>query len=225
MIAMRLSFLLVLVPLVARGDVAPPGRPLPPPNPRLLEYWRESGDRPDHCAVVDGDDEHPRLRTGCDRAPFHFDVAGRRVTVGFADDYKIHVRLDGTRDELVLDPAGQGYLSRQGGNVSALVVDGIAPVPLIKLASRPEACADFWDIYVSVVDGVPRKALELFGVADPPAMMSSTVKFARDEAVVTTRTSEDEGGHARIKRVRYRWNGTVFAQIVPTSKRAPGVSK
>ena len=41
-------------------------------------------------------------------------------------------------------------------------------MPLVKVTSRPEACADYWDIYVVVVDGVPRNALELDGLADPP---------------------------------------------------------
>jgi hypothetical protein len=222
MIAMRLSLLLVCVPLVAHGDATPPGKSAPAmpaaaESRRVLEYWIESGAATAHCA--------PKTESGCDLRPLELVVGGASVAVGFdVNDFKIHVRVGGG-GELVLEAAGQGYLSRKGGNVTAQLVDGVAPVPLLKLASRPEACADFWEIYVSVVDGVPRKALELFGVADPPAMMSSTVKFARNDAVVTTRTTEDEGGHTRVKRVRYRWNGTVYAQIVPTSKRAPSVSK
>ena len=154
-------------------------------------------------------------------APTELAVGDRQVTVGFGDDWKIHVRVAGG-GELVLEPAGRAYVGHDAWKVSAELVDGAAPVPLVKVTSRPEACADYWDIYVIVVDGVPRNALELDSVADPPAMQTTTVKFARDgTAVVTTRTSEDEK-HVRIKRTRYRFDGRVFVAV---SKRSGTGSK
>lgn len=152
-------------------------------------------------------------------------VAGDQpVAVSIEADYKIHVRAP--RGELLLEPAGQGYLSRRGGNVSVEPAGTVAGVPLVKLGSHPEACADFWDVYVSVVDGVPHDALALVGVADPPVMSSSTVKLdARaGSALVTTRVTDEEGGAPRIRRERYRWNGTIFAPLT-SSKRAPRLSK
>jgi hypothetical protein len=213
MIEMRASFLLVLVSAVALADASTPGLKgaKPTTEPRVLEYWVDSGATKPHCA--------PMTESGCDLSPLAFETGGQRVTIGFdIHDLKIHVR--GAQGELVLEAAGQGFMSRKGGNVSAELVTNVAPVPLLKVSSRPEACADYWDVYVSVVDGVPREALALYGLADPPAMSSSTVKFAGDTAVVTTRTAEDET-HTRTKRTRYRWNGTVFVE----SKRAPARSK
>ncbi|MCU1280060.1 MAG: hypothetical protein JWM53_3606 [bacterium] len=216
MTEMRVSLLVLLVPAVAFADASTPGNraATPAKEARVLEYWIDAGATTAHCA--------PRTEGGCDLHPLVFDIDGQRVTVGFdasaSSDYKIHVRAAG--GELVLEAAGQGYLSRKGGNVSAELVANVAPVPLIKVGSHPEACADFWDVYVSVVDGVPRQALALYGVADPPAMSSSTVKLAGDTAVVTTRISEDET-HTRTKRTRYRWNGSVFVE----SKRVSTSSK
>ncbi len=171
-----------------------------------------------------GQDRGERRVFGGDLTPFAFANSFDRalVTVAFGADFKIHVRSVGTPNELVLEPAGQAYLSQRGGNVSAELVENVAPVPLIKVSSRPEACSDFWEIYVSVVGGVPRQALALYGVADPPAMQSSTVKLARDgTAVVTTRTSEDEKT-VRLKRTRYRFDGRVYVDV---SKRASTRSK
>lgn len=162
----------------------------------------------------------PTATHGVGDAPFSLRAGDRAITVGFGADDKIHVRVAGG-GELVLEPAGRAYVGREAWNVSAELVIGAAPVPLVKVGSHPEACADFWDIYVSVVEGIPRNALELDGVADPPAMQSSTAKLSGATAVVTTRTSEDEK-HTRVTRTRYRWNGTVYE---PVSKRAPTRSK
>jgi hypothetical protein len=155
--------------------------------------------------------------------PFAFAIDGRTVTVGFGADFKIHVRVQGGGD-LALAAAGQGYLSQKGGNLTAALVAHAAPVPLVEVGSHPEACADFWDIYVSAVAGVPRQALALYGVADPPAMQESTAKFdARaGSAVVTTRTTADEGAPTRTKRTRYRFDGSVYVEV---SKRPAGGSK
>ena len=155
------------------------------------------------------------------RATSELAVGDRKVTVGLGDDDKIHVRVAGG-GELLLDPAGRAYVGRDQWKVAGELVAGVAPVPLVKVSSRPEACSDYWEIYVSVVDGVPRQALALYGVADPPAMQSSTVKFARDgTAVVTTKTSEDEKV-MRVTRTRYRFDGRVYVAV---PKRATARSK
>src|SRR5437879_4274125 len=101
--------------------------------------------------------------------PTSFTVGDRAVTVGWGDDGEIHVRVSGGGD-LVLKPAGRGYVAEDGLRFHAELAANVAPVP-----------------------------------ADPPSMSSSTVKFAGDTAVVTTRTAEDET-HTRTKRTRYRWN-------------------
>ena len=75
---------------------------------------------------------------------------------------------------------------------------------------------------MSIVDGVPREALGLYGLADPPSMATPSVKFGRDgTAVVTLRVEEDEK-HVRIKRTRYRFDGKVYVDV---SKRADAQSK
>ncbi|HEX9103424.1 MAG TPA: hypothetical protein VF997_14530 [Polyangia bacterium] len=148
-------------------------------------------------------------------------VGDRAVTVGWGDDGKIHVRVIGG-GELVLEPAGRAYVAEDALRFAAELAPDVAPVPLVKVSSRPEACSDYFDIYVSVVDGVPRQALALFGAADPPAMQSSTVRFTRDGgAVVTTRTSEDDK-LVRTRRTRYRFDGRVYVDV---SKRAGTRSK
>lgn len=139
-------------------------------------------------------------------------VGDRTVTVALASDDKIHVRVSGG-GELLLEPAGRAYVGRDAWKVEAALVTREVPVPLVKVSSRPEACSDYWDIYVSVVDGVPRNALELDSVADPPAMQTSTVKLGRDgTAVVTVRTEED-GKHVRTTRTRYRFDGRVYVAV------------
>lgn len=204
---MRVSFLLVLVPAVALGDASTPGKASKAPEPQSIEYWLDEGAKTPHCAPA------------CDAKPIALEVDGQRVTIRIdPSDYKIHVNAVG--GELVLEAAGQGFMSRKGGNVIAELAPGKAPVTLVHLSSRPEACSDFWDVYVSVVGGVPREALSLFGLADPPSMSSSTAKFSGDGAVVTTRTAEDET-HTRTKRTRYRWNGSVYVE----SKRSASSSK
>ena len=146
------------------------------------------------------------------RATTELAVGDRTVTVGFGADDKIHVRVAGG-GELTLEPAGRAYVARDQWKVDAALAGDVAPVPLVKVSSRPEACSDYWDIYVSVVDGVPRAALALYSMADPPSMQTSTVKLARDgSAVVTVRTEED-GKHVRTTRTRYRFDGRVYVAV------------
>ena len=210
MFQMRVSFLLAFVPLVAHADVWPPGSSGAAPPPAMIEYSKS-----------DPGGEITATPANVLDSPYRFQIDGRAVTVGFERDFKIHVRVAGG-GELVLEAAGQGYLSRKGGNVSATLLHK-APIPLLEIASRPEACSDYWEIYVSVVDGVPRKALELDGLADPPSMATPSVRFDGDRAVVTTRTAEDEDGKkVRVTRTRYRFDGRVYVDV---SKRARPVSK
>jgi hypothetical protein len=216
MIEMRQPFLLVLVSFVAPGvahaDVTPPGKAGAEKPPAMMEYSKSQVDGKITASPADVLDR-----------PYRFVVGGRAVTVGFERDFQIHVRAAGGGD-LALEPSGQGYMSRTGGNVSADLVDKGLPVPLLRVASRPEACSDYWEVYVSVVDGVPRKALELYGLADPPSMSTPSVKFSgSDGAVVTTRTAEDEDGKkVRVERKRYRFDGRVYVDV---SKRASAHSK
>jgi hypothetical protein len=244
---MRVSLLLASLPALALADASPPSRSLGVTPPTTIEYSRSTDGKNTISAteyapgtplfLVDGGPQRvvQRLHNGeyvvefvgtrrtvpfVALTPFAFVVGTDSVTVGFSYDFKIHVR-GGGGDELVLEPAGQGYMSVKGGNVSAELVEGAAPVPLIHVSSRPEACSDYWEIYVSLVDGVPRQALALYSIADPPTMSTSTVKFAGDTAVVTTRTAEDEKS-AHTTRTRYRFDGRVFVDV---SKRAATRSK
>ncbi len=199
MSVMRPSFLLVLVPALAV----------------TVASGRASADvaTPGEAALPARGPKDP---------PLALAVGGQRVTVGFGPDGKIHVRVAGG-GELVLEPAGRAYVDAAEWRVAAELVTTAAPVPLVKVSSRPEACSDFWDIYVSIVDGVPEKALELDGLADPPTMSTQTVKFRGDLAVVTTRTEEDEK-HVRVRRAQLRWNGRTYGPD-SVSKRASIHSK
>src|SRR4029077_11897900 len=101
--------------------------------------------------VAHGDASAP----GAPRSPepvalFPASTAGYEVSVGFGTDGKIHVRVRGG-GELVLEPAGQAYVGKEALKVDATMASG-APAPLVKVSSRPEACSDYWEIYVSVVD-------------------------------------------------------------------------
>lgn len=168
-------------------------------------------------AVALADSSTPEKRP----PPTSVAVGDRTVTVGFGEDWKIHVRVTGG-GELVLEPAGQAYVGHDVLNVTAELAAKVAPVPLVKVSSRPEACADYWDVYVSIVDGVPREALGLYGLADPPSMATPSVKFGRDgTAVVTLKVDEDEK-HVRTTRKRYRFDGKVYVEL---SKRADAKSK
>ena len=112
MLWMRVAFLLVLVPLVAgsvaRADVSAP-RPSGAASapPAMMEYSKSESDGKITATPANVLD-----------APYRFVIAGRTVTVGFEKDFKIHVRVAGG-GEVALDAAGQGYMSRVGGNVSA----------------------------------------------------------------------------------------------------------
>lgn len=156
--------------------------------------------------------------------PVAVSVGGVAVRVFFGADERIHVRAPGHPD-LTLVPAGRAYLGAPERTFKvALVGTAVTGVPLLRISSRPEACSDYWDDYVSIAGGAPHVVLELAGVADPPAFSEPSVKFdaAAGTAVVTTRVTEDEGARPRVTRRRYRWNGTAF---VPLSKRAAAASK
>ena len=251
MIMVRQSLLFLLVPALAFADASTPGKaPRSVAAPTVIEYDQAAdgrftgtdyaagmrlylaadgapvtvvGPRGDGYGIVDEAGAHRTLPFVA-LTPFAFTVDGTRVTVAFRADFKIVVRAKGT---LVLDPAGLGYVFNKGGNVAAVVADGVAPVRLLKVSSRPEACSNYWDTYVSLVDGVPREALTLAGVADPPVSQSFSARFdpRAGTAVVTTEiTQDEEGGHEKRSRARYRWNGSVFVKEA-RSKRAAVESK
>lgn len=206
----------------ARLFVAADGRPVRVARPAEPA---EVGGRHDRWYVVDDAGRRAR-RFGGELTPLRFVVDGRVVTVFLGADYRVHVHAPPAPD-LVLRPAGEAYLGVRGGKVSAAVVAGAAPgVELLRVASRPEACANYWEDYVSVAGGAPHVALALDGVADPPAFATPTVEFdvRAGRAVVTTRIAEEENGPTRATRRRYRWNGTTFVAS-PGSKRAPRLSK
>lgn len=171
-------------------------------------------------AIVDGRHDRWYRADGGEKyfgaalTPLAFTVDGIPVTVAFGADFQIHVRAAG--HDLVLEPAGQAYLSRRGGDVSARLVTGaVGGVPLILVSSRPEACSDFWDVYVSVVGGVPKKALELGGVADPPVSETRSVKFDARARTATVKvvTQEDELAKPKVKIERWRWQTDAFVKL------------
>ena len=140
---------------------------------------------------------------------FHLDADGdgtpEAATVGFDADGQIRVRV-GT-SSVTLRPAGEGYLSRKGGNVEARLIDArVAGLPLLLVASRPEACSDYWETYVSAVGGTARVALETAGLADPPSFSEPSVAFdARRGTAVVTQKQLDESGARVVKRQRTRY--------------------
>jgi hypothetical protein len=248
MVMVRQSLLFLLLPALAFADASTPGKPAGTvAAPSVIEYdqapdgkltnteyapgmrlYLAADGTPVTVAAAKGGDYEVVDDAGRRQklpfvalTPFAFTIGGARVTVAFRSDFKVVVRGKGT---LALDPAGRGYVFNKGGNVSAVVVEGVAPVPLLKVSSRPEACSNYWDTYVSIVDGVPREALTLDGVADPPVSQRSTAKFdpRAGTAVVTTIISEDEDGkHDRTTRARYRWDGSTFVKLGRSKRVAP----
>ena len=78
----------------------------------------------------------PSKPTFLEVTPYGFVIGGKPVTVGFGEDFQIHVRAAGG-GELAVEAAGQGFLSRKGGNVSAELVDKGVPAPFIKISLAP----------------------------------------------------------------------------------------
>lgn len=141
----------------------------------------------------------------CLRADFDGDGKDEPITVGFDADGQIVVRIGAS--SVAFRAAGEGFLSRKGGNAEARLVEGrTAGLPLLLVASRPEACGDFSETYVSGVDGHARVALALVGVADPPAFSTPSVAFdPKRKSAVVTQTELDEDGKRAVRRVRTRF--------------------
>lgn len=163
---------------------------------------------------------------GAHLTPFAFranlDTDGDKelVTISFTPTFKVRVRVvdPGTpprTQHVDLEPAGQGYLTQKGGNATGSLIDAAhAGLPLIKVDSLPEACADYSTTYLSY-DGTLRTALALTGVADPPVHSSFEVRFDptdRTAEVVRVNEEEYEEGHPHIEKetTRYRLRGGVF---------------
>jgi hypothetical protein len=115
----------------------------------------------------------------------------------------------GATSEVSFPAAGQGYLGVRGGRaaIGAFVPATRARVPLVRVDSIPEACADHARVFVSAVDGTARVALTLSGLSDPPAHARAEVTFrprARTAVVTTTATDDDHPRWRRRTTTRYR---------------------
>jgi hypothetical protein len=138
------------------------------------------------------------------------------VAVTFTDDFQIAVQIGAST--VKLRAAGGAFLSQKGGNASASVVDAsVAGLPLLRVDSRPEACADYSETYVSFAGGQAKIALALSGLADPPVHSTPSVKFnpkTRTAVVTQTNSQEDDNGRTHTKKIvtRYRLAGGVFVE-------------
>ena len=91
--------------------------------------------------------------------------------------------------------AGGAYVNMHGGHAYANAVrKSVAGLPLVHVDTHVEACADLADYWVSYAGSVPRVALELGGLVDPPTMATYKVEFqpAKRRAVVKRETVEQE---------------------------------
>lgn len=138
------------------------------------------------------------------------------ATVAMSWDFNVRVRVrepalpaeTGTAT-LDLKPSGGAYLSLRGGHGDAKLLDPrTAGIPLLALASRPEACADYWEALISyrapgpARPGEVRVALKLHGITDPPVFQGFDLTFVPGGAsVVETIENEEE---KRTSTSRYR---------------------
>ncbi|MBZ4418322.1 SH3 domain-containing protein [Myxococcus sp. RHSTA-1-4] len=169
-------------------------------------------------------------------ADFDGDGEQEVATVVMSADFKIRVRVLEPNvkpprrvSSIDVTPAGQAYLSVNGGPAKArLVAAKTAGLPLVQVDSTPEACGDFSTAYVSYtvpgnkkgVLGKAKIALELGGLADPPAHSSYQVSFQPKQkglTVVRTNTEEDESGKEvkTTERTRYKLSDGVFSEEKP----------
>ena len=128
------------------------------------------------------------------------------ATVSFGPDFEIKIRvrdgLQGQTSELELRATGGAYIGVRGGDIEVFAHPRtMAGIPLLEVRSFVEACADYTHRFVSYTrddDGaVPRLALELAGLTDPPTFATFEASFDAanlgvtvDEKVVT---EDDEG--------------------------------
>jgi hypothetical protein len=165
------------------------------------------GDRVNLRYVVSRSDGSQARVFGGDLTPLRLeaDVDGdgkpEIVTLSFNPNFQLRLMVikSGTATELELTPAGQGFLSQKGGWGSLAYVDArTAGIPLIRVDSRPEACADFSVTYVSDTGGKLQPALSLGGLADPPNHSVPSAKFdPKTKTAVVTQTSSEEDEHGK----------------------------
>ena len=140
------------------------------------------------------------------RADLDGDGVPEVITVSFTADFKIRVRIGDSHVDL--EPSGQAYLDVKGGRADArLLPSTVAGLPLVKVGSHPEACADYADYYVSYVGKEARVALTVSGVADPPVHAMPHVRFeprTRTAVVTTTFTDDDAPKKTRHERKHLR---------------------
>lgn len=150
---------------------------------------------------------------------FNRDGVGDVATVAMSADFQIRTRFklgsktgDATQSWVDTRPSGEGYLSRAGGGVAASVVaEKTAGLTLVKLESRPEACSDYSDTYVSNL-GTPMTALSLTGLVDPPNNAQFELRFLPKQkaAVASWQITEEEEKPPRRRVDRYLLEGGEF---------------
>ncbi|WP_164009261.1 SH3 domain-containing protein [Pyxidicoccus trucidator] len=168
-----------------------------------------------------------------------FDGDGEQevATVVMSADFKIRVRVLEPNvkpprrvSSVDVSPAGQAYLSVNGGPAKAkLVSSKTAGLALVQVDSSPEACGDFSTAYVSYtvpgkkkgVLGKAKLALELGGLSDSPTYSSYKVSFQPKQqglTVVRTNTEEDEAGKTlkTTERTKYKLADGVFSEVKPS---------
>ena len=128
------------------------------------------------------------------------------ATVSIGWDFKVRVlepavKGDGRVATYDLEPAGRSVLGTAGGSASArLVLAREAGLALLQIDSRPEACADFWTVYLSYAApggkaGMPgklRAALSLSGLVDPPVATTYEVVFQPGAHKAIAKYTQDE---------------------------------
>ena len=141
--------------------------------------------------------------------------ATEHVQVFFTRDFKIRVQAPGGM--LDIEPRGGAYLASVGGPASAQLVDAkVAGIALLKVGSHPEACSDYGDYYVSFDKGVPKLALSVEGLADPPTHVTPTLRFdPRAGTATVTMKYDNEGEKPRKKVLRYKRVNGVYEAIKP----------
>jgi hypothetical protein len=165
-----------------------------------------------------------------------FDNDGEQevATVVMSSDFKIRVRVLEPNvkpprrvSSVDITPAGQGYMSVDGGSAKVTLVPAkTAGLALVKVDSMPEACSDYSTTYVSYtglgkkkgVLGRSKLALEVAGLADPPNNSSYKVSFQPKQqglTVVRTNVEENESGKEvkTTERTKYKLADGVFSEV------------
>ncbi|MCP3167982.1 SH3 domain-containing protein [Myxococcus qinghaiensis] len=167
-----------------------------------------------------------------------FDGDGEKeiATVVMSGDFKIRVRVLEPNvkpprrvSSVDLSPAGQGYLSVNGGPATAKLVPAkTAGVTLLQVDSSPEACGDFRTSYVSYtvpgnkkgVLGKAKLGLEVAGLSDSPTFSRFKVSFqAGKKQLTVVRTNEEEDESGKVVKTkettRYQLKDGVYTDLNP----------